>query len=250
MKGLATHHLEPVASVGHAYFSTTKKPMLGRSQGRNASRPSSGVIDYNVARHAPRECQHKRLPIVINGAAPAGLILAIGLKNARIPFEICERERHDLPSKPRRNHVSILERKTLLPLKKFLSAPTYHSFLRHMTLDPVDDNSDPWGILIHTERLLDVLRRQVPIHYGHTLHREGISCRENVITSQYVAGSAVRTFRGSLLFGADGKFSAGKRNCRTSHIGLNSLNSQTNGQCVGMARHYVPLENGDLHRAV
>ncbi len=53
-------------------------------------------VDRDFASTAPKERRHVRLPTLINGAGPAGLVLAIGLKNAKIPFEIYERHRYDL----------------------------------------------------------------------------------------------------------------------------------------------------------
>jgi len=56
---------------------------------------------------------------------------------------------------------------------------------------------------------MEMLRQHVPVHYGFKLEREGISSLASVITSNYITGQTVRTFQGSLLVGADGKFSAG-----------------------------------------
>jgi len=170
-------------------------------------------VNHDFASTAPKERRHVRLPILINGAGPAGLILAIGLKNAKIPFEICERHRHDLQSRPRRNHVSMLSRYIFKPLKDFLRVPTYQSFLN----DDIAIHPLPLGAgdarkhdhSIHTESFLEMLRQHVPVNYGFRLEREGISTLESVVTSNYIAGQTVRTFQGSLLVGADGLISPG-----------------------------------------
>lgn len=70
-----------------------------------------------------------RLPIIINGAGPAGLVLAVGLQNAKIPFEICEAQRHDLNSKPRRNQISLLRLNTVAQLKCLLKFSSYEAIL-------------------------------------------------------------------------------------------------------------------------
>lgn len=169
-------------------------------------------VNHDFASTAPKERRNIRLPILINGAGPAGLILAIGLQNAKIPFEICEKHRHDLQTRPRRNHVSILSSYILKPLKDFLRAQTYRSFLTDIALktrsSTVRDarNHDH---SIHTESFLEMLRQHVPVNYGFNLEREGISSLESVITSQFITGQTIRTFQGSLLVGADSVLSAG-----------------------------------------
>ena len=157
-----------------------------------------------------KERTYFRHPIIINGAGPAGLILAIGLKNAGIPYEICERHRHDLPSKPRRNYPSLLSPGTLKSLKAFLRAPSSRSILDKIAVNIPAPRADD-GQLQHyvkTESLLELLRRQVPVHYGFTLSYEGITCLESVVTSRFVVDGTIKTFEGSLVVGADGKFSS------------------------------------------
>jgi len=170
-------------------------------------------VDHDFASTAPKERRHVRLPTLINGAGPAGLVLAIGLKNAKIPFEICERHRYDLQSMPRRTHVSMLSRYILKPLKDFLRAQTYQSILNDdialSPLPPGAGDARKHDHSNHTESFMEMLRQHVPVHYGFKLEREGISSLESVITSNYITGQTVRTFQGSLLVGADGKFSAG-----------------------------------------
>lgn len=172
-------------------------------------------VNYDFASTAPVERAYVRRPIIINGAGPAGLILAIGLKNARIPFEICESHRHDLPSRLRRNHVSILMSDVFEPLRQFLRVPNSKSFLDEIVLNPpksgrlVARRYEDYPI--STESLMKLLRRQVRVNYGFRLEHEGISCLESVFTSRYNFGDSIRTFEGSLLVGADGMFSAEAR---------------------------------------
>lgn len=167
-------------------------------------------VDHGFASTAPKERRHVRLPTLINGAGPAGLVLAIGLKNAKIPFEICERHRYDLQSMPRRTHVSMLSRYILKPLKDFLRAQTYQSILNDdialSPLPPGAGDARKHDHSNHTESFMEMLRQHVPVHYGFKLEREGISSLESVITSNYITGQTVRTFQGSLLVGADGNF--------------------------------------------
>lgn len=166
---------------------------------------------YRFHKIAPKERAHVRLPIIINGAGPAGLVLANGLQNAIIPFEICERHRHDLPSRPYRTHSSILSEQVLNPLRKFLNYQSFEQLLTPLVIAGSKSRKDRrCDHVINTEALLKALRRNVRVNYGHELLRSGISCRESVVTSQYIAGQTVRTFRGSLLVGADGLFSAGR----------------------------------------
>ena len=193
-------------------FWTTSPPNSTRRGARgyagSGTRPTRP--NYDVLKHAPKERANVRLPIIINGAGPAGLLLANGLQNAKIPFEICERYRHDLPG-PRRHHISLLSKQVLSPLRDFLKCPSLQHLLPHIvTAGPKPRPVWRFDHLIHTEALLKLLRRNVPVNYGYDLQYGGISGRESVVTSQYVAGQTVRTFRGSLLVGADGIFSAGK----------------------------------------
>lgn len=176
--------------------------------------------NYNFTRITPRERRPVRQPIIINGAGPAGLILAIGLQNARIPFEICETHRHDLHSRPRRNHVSILSSELLRPLREILRFPSYKSFLKEIALNPpaTGVKARRHDYSINTEVLMQLLRRQVRVNYGFRLEHEGISCLESVITSRYLVGETIRTFEGSLLVGADGIFSAGRANHVTQSL--------------------------------
>lgn len=170
--------------------------------------------NYQFARHMPIHGRHVRQPIIINGAGPAGLILAIGLQNAGIPFEICETHRHDLHSAPRRNHVSILSSQLLRPLRELLRFPSHKSFLKQIAINPPVSRKEVRGHdhPINTEVLMQLLRRQVPVNYGFTLDREGISCLETVVTSRYLVGETIRIFEGSLLVGADGTFLRGREN--------------------------------------
>ena len=152
-----------------------------------------------------------RLPIIINGAGPAGLIVAIRLKNANIPFEIFEKHEQDLPSKLRRNYVSHLSIGRLGALQKMLGYSSRQKLLGRISNDRFRDMSRiQQSTPIHTEALMQLLREQVPVHYGHTLEHHAISCRASVITSQYLAGHLVRTFQACLIVGADGKYSAGR----------------------------------------
>lgn len=197
----------------------------------SSTHPLEGPIDktfrgvnYDFASTAPAERAYVRRPIIINGAGPAGLILAIGLKNARIPFEICESHRHELPSRLRRNHVSILMSDVFEPLRQFLRVPNSKSFLDEVALNPpksgrlVARRYDDYHI--STESLMKLLRRQVRVNYGFRLEHEGISCSESVVTSRYNFGDSIRTFEGSLLVGADGMFSAGRVNRCTRSLSL------------------------------
>lgn len=126
-----------------------------------------------------RQSAHVRDPIIINGAGPAGLILAIGLRNANIPFEICEQHRHDLPSRQHRNHVSLLSKDVLNFFKKYLIHPReFGSFLGKIGVNAPDPGlGTPYhDYLIKTESLLEVLRQKVHVNYGFRLEHEGISC--------------------------------------------------------------------------
>lgn len=165
-------------------------------------------IDHDFARTAPKERKNKRLPIIINGAGPAGLILAIGLKNANIPFEICET--HDLLTRPRRNYPSLLADGLLVPLRKFLGYQTHGSLLQSIAVSPstvLDTKGN--GYLVNTHSLMELLGRDVKVNYGFRLEREGISCLGSVVKTEYVTGKTTNTLEGSLLVGADGNFSAG-----------------------------------------
>ena len=176
---------------------------------------SSQVSDLTIP--DTREVRARvRLPIIINGAGPAGLILAIYLKNANIPFEIFEKEEQNLASrKVRRNYVSHLSPDSIHILKKLLNFSTKQELLQEvqrMSINRLRTSSDiRRGTRVYTESLLLLLRQQVHVHYGHTLEHQAISCRESVITSQYVRGNLIQTFRACLIVGADGKFSAGRR---------------------------------------
>lgn len=167
---------------------------------------------YDFASTMPSERKRVRLPIVINGAGPAGLLLAIGLKNAKIPFEICEKRGHDMKSRGERNHISLLSRDMRKPLKDFLKVENYMSFLKRVALNPSKIGLDArkYDQVIHNESLLGVFREHVKVNYGYRLESEGISSLESVITPKYIVGANIRTFPGSLLVGADGIFSAGK----------------------------------------
>ncbi len=181
-------------------------------------------VNYDFASTTPTERTYVRRPIIINGAGPAGLILAIGLKNARIPFEICEHHRHDLPDRPRRNHVSVLVSDIFEPLRKFLRVPNAKSFLDKIALNPPSSVRlktrcfDDYPI--YTEALLELLRQQVRVNYGFRLEYEGISCLESVVTSRYNFGDKIMTFEGSLLVGADGIFSTGRAHQSTQRPSL------------------------------
>ena len=171
------------------------------------------IPDYGSTVSGAREVPTpNRLPIIINGAGPAGLILAIRLKNAKIPFEIFEKEEQDLLSKRlRRNHVSYLGPRDLSILRKLLSFSTEQRLLQKIAnhfSENVSESSK--GVSISFEALMQLLRKQVDVHYGHTLERHAISCRANVMNPQYATRELVRTFRGCLIVGADGKFSAGR----------------------------------------
>ena len=189
-------------SAGIRSYALSRRPLQSLGDGTNLE---SWIT-------SPMKWTRVRDPIIINGAGPAGLMLAIGLQRANIPFEICESHRHDLPSKPRRNHMSQLSRGIVQYLKALLQAKTYQSFLRRIVLDPEAIPTDPWyhDHNIYTEALMELLREQVPVNYGFRLERSGISCLESVVTSEYHVGKTIRTFQGSLLVGADGIFSTGK----------------------------------------
>lgn len=178
--------------------------------------------NFDFARTTPTHRTTVRQPIIINGAGPAGLILAIGLKNAGIPFEICESHRHDLHSGPRRNHVSILSSQLLRPLREFLRFPNYKSLLKQFALDPPASRDDAkrHDHSINTEVFMQLLRRQVRVNYGFRLERDGISCLESTVTSRYLVGETIKILEGSLLVGADGTFSAGRANQPTSSLTL------------------------------
>ena len=205
------------------FFSSTSRVFSRKDKGVARVQSAFKGVNYDFASTTPTQRAYIRQPIIINGAGPAGLILAIGLKNAKIPFEICETHRHDLPSRPRRNHVSILSSDILKPLRDFLRVPTFRSFLDEVALNPPQPGLDArrHDHSITTESWMELLRRQVRVNYGFRLEPEGISCLESVVTSQYRVGEAIRTLQGSLLVGADGIFSAGRfhnhiQNCPTN----------------------------------
>lgn len=173
--------------------------------------------NWDFASISPGERRNVRHPIIINGAGPAGLLLAIDLQSAKIPFEICESERHDLESRSRRNHASLLSRGIFRPMREFLRIKDPNLFadiLNNLllncgaTAEAGAKNRLSKDQYIHTESLMELLRRQVPVNYGLRLDREGISCRESLAT--YNTGRSYRTFEGSLLVGADGLLSQGK----------------------------------------
>ena len=123
-----------------------------------------------------------------------------------------ESHRHDLPPKLRRNHMSQLSSRIVRQLGGLLQAPTYPSFLRRIVLDPDAIPTYPSQMAhnVYTEALMELLREQVRVNYGHRLERSGISCSERAVTANYNCDKVIRTFQGSLLVGADGIFSAGK----------------------------------------
>lgn len=168
-----------------------------------SSRPS-----YAVAKASPKERNRVRLPIIINGAGPAGLMLAIGLRNVNIPFEVCER--HDRLSRPRRNYISILSHEVVNLLMKVLNYPTTQSLIRGLLAAPHPLHPPPNGRWVFTESLMERLRDQISVNYGFQLESKNISCVDNVLMSKYITGSTSRTFLGSLMVGADGITSAGR----------------------------------------
>ena len=152
-----TGAIRPLSRLPCCPFSST------RTLTRDTVATTFRKVDYDFARSTPLKRAHVRLPIIINGAGPAGLILAIGLQNAKIPFEICEAHRHDLPSKPRRNHASLLSMSILSHLKRILRAPDYWSFLERIALKPLPPGFDIESLLVNTESLLELLRQQVRV---------------------------------------------------------------------------------------
>ena len=99
------------------------------------------------------------------------------------------------------------------PLKELLQVKDYKSALNRMWVAPLGAGLDPrrYDHLIHTETLLEVLMENFDVHYGLWLESEGMSYRESTMTSRYTTNRhKIRTFRGSLIAGADGMFSAGK----------------------------------------
>ena len=207
------------------------------------------VRDFNsdlaeTARHRRKKI---RLPIIINGAGPAGLTLAIGLKKAQIPFEICESKRYDLPSRQRRNHVAILSQRNLDILSRLLQTPD-SKLLSSMVIFEQAKAPDNVNIdqPIHTEALMEILRHQTPVHYGFRLEKEGISCLESVVTSRFREGEYLREFQGSLVVGADGIFSAGK--ICTVRLGyfIKYSCSQRPFWHLGLACHHVRLDGSDI----
>ncbi|KAL8640382.1 MAG: hypothetical protein Q9226_008756, partial [Calogaya cf. arnoldii] len=147
-------------------------------------------VNWDYTNRALKADERVRLPIIINGVGPAGLILAIGLKNANIPFHICERHRHDLDLKSRRNHMSQLSAKVLKPLRHFLQVHHYASILDEIRITPRKPGVDPLkqDHAIYTESLMEILRRQVNVNYGFKLEKEGISWRESFIDAEYITG--------------------------------------------------------------
>ena len=127
----------------HSQFTATSHGLRAKyDRGWSAKKTGFAGPDYDFSRSAPRERSRKRLPIIINGASSAGLVLAIGLQNARIPFEICEQNSHDLRSRLRRNHASMLERNLLLLLKKFLGLQNYEPMFQKIMPKPLDSQRD------------------------------------------------------------------------------------------------------------
>lgn len=107
------------------------------------STPRCALGHYRFA--STTERTRVRDPIIINGAGPAGLVLAIGLQNANIPYEICERHRHDLPSRPRRNHVSLLRKSMFNNLTTLLKFPDRWLLLRTILANaPIPDLNAPF----------------------------------------------------------------------------------------------------------
>ena len=129
-------YIKPPPRHPRRFFSSTSRVFSRKDKGVHRVQSAFKGVNYDFASTTPIQRAHLRQPIIINGAGPAGLILAVGLKNARIPFEICETHRHDLPSRPRRNHVSILSSDILKPLRDFLRVPEYRSFLGEIALNP------------------------------------------------------------------------------------------------------------------
>ena len=147
------------------FWTTSPQKITYRGARGSATRPTRP--DYDILKNVPEERAHVRLPIIINGAGPAGLLLANGLQNAKIPFEICEVHRHDLPG-PRRHHIALLSKQVLSPLREFLKSPS----LQHLLPDIVTAGPKTrafWRCdhLIHTEALLKLLRRNIPVNYGY-----------------------------------------------------------------------------------
>ena len=107
----------------------------------------------------PSSLYNPRLPIIINGAGPAGLILAVCLKNANIPFEIFENLEQDGQSKLRRNHVTHLNIGRLSILEKLLKFSTKKQMLRRISnrsiRHPSDSRKESFD---HTEALMKLLR--------------------------------------------------------------------------------------------
>ena len=193
-----------------------------------------------------------RLPIIINGAGPSGLTLAIGLKNAGIPFEIFETLRHDLGKQrqrdllqfQRRDYISYLQDAILRPLRDSLGFPTVKSLLSRIQLfgrQTSEMRRMTYDHPIHTESFLDILRQQVKVHYGFRLESEGISCLESVNSADYIHGQAIKVFEGSLLVGADGLMSSGKESHVASMSGhsLTHQSSETSGHVVDLACYYL-----------
>jgi len=134
-------------------------------------------------------------PIIINGAGPAGLILANMLRIDQIPFEICERDVSidrmdagrngsapiDLDASERRTSRSyrvILEPGTIRLLKGELKIKDLRWFLisiasnRQAVLSSRDNSYDQ-PLEIDMRNFVRILARGIQVNYYHNLHHEG-----------------------------------------------------------------------------
>lgn len=147
----------------------------------------------------------QKAPIIINGAGIAGLSLARVLQNANVPFEIFERHTKDSPLRTRRQVWFDWSPDLFPDLPQRLNIA-----FKNIARPRFGHNSSR----LRTQHFIGQLNQGIDVHWGHNLHQEGINIAGGAITPKYAHEKIIKIIKGSMLVGADGLFSTGKRDVR------------------------------------
>jgi 3-(3-hydroxy-phenyl)propionate hydroxylase len=162
-----------------------------------------------------------RLPVVIAGAGPTGLMCALALRKQGIPVVLYEAEpalTHDLragsfhpPTLEMMAPYGITEKmhETGLPVRKWQIRNRPGDLIAEFDLGLLKDITPfPYRLHLEQHRLtpiqLEILRRDkdVEINFGHAL--TGYTQDSNGVTVTFATAGGEKTIKGSWLIGADG----------------------------------------------
>lgn len=166
-----------------------------------------------------------RLPVIIAGAGPTGLMCALALRKQGIPVVLCEAEpalTHDLragsfhpPTLEMMAPYGITDKmhETGLTVRRWQIRDRPGDLIAEFDLGLLKDVTPfPYRLHLEQHRLtpiqLEILRRDpdVEINFGHTL--TGFTQGTDGVSVTFAAKDGDRTIKGSWLIGADGGRSA------------------------------------------